>query len=113
MPKSLHKRILKLLSDERHAIANGAYTELTALGETKVMLFNMLLAVDMDSEDMQSIRLDLDHNQSLLSSAIDGVAAARARLSALQDVRDGLSIYDESGQLSKVANVQSSMEKKA
>lgn len=113
MPDTLHTKIMLLLNQEHRAIVGGHYDELSGLGQTKNQLFEMLTAVSLNEEKMQQIRNGLERNQILLNAALTGVSDAKTRLSALQEVRDGLRVYNQDGQIADVPMARHALEKKS
>jgi len=105
--------ILKLLKHERNALKAGDFDTLDTLAETKNRLFEDLTRNSPAPSDLRQIKVRLSENQTLFSAAIKGVAAARDRIDALQNVREGLSVYNQSGQMAKVPTSRPAVRKKA
>ncbi|MEM9787589.1 MAG: flagellar protein FlgN [Pseudomonadota bacterium] len=106
-------RILAVLDDERAAIRQADYGALDRLAAEKETLFRALHTGKPADAELAAIKERIDQNQTLLSAAIKGVAEAQSRLSAMRTVREGLSVYDKSGQVSNVKTGRSELEKKA
>ena len=106
-------RILALLDSERQMLLRGGYGDLAGLLETKVQLFDTLASTAPSRADVKTIRRKLAENQSLLSAAMRGVGAARDRLTALQNVREQLNTYDQSGRLARVSTTRPAVTRKA
>ena len=105
--------ILALLDHERAAIRNADYETLDQLAAEKETLFRALNSSNPDKADLATIKKRLDENQKLLAAAIKGVTDAQGRLSAMRQVREELSVYDQTGHVSKVQTRRSELEKKA
>jgi flagellar biosynthesis/type III secretory pathway chaperone len=90
--------LLTLLEQENLAIIAGDYPALDLLADRKQALFEALPSLRLSQDDLRAISGSLVRNKSLLAAAIKGIAAARTRLAALRAVREGLQVYDRSGQ---------------
>lgn len=113
MPHDLVGDLLTILHDERSAIISAQYAALGPLGEAKAQLLTQLSKATPTRTQQLLIKSKLDENQGLLSSAIQGIGTARARLDALHEVQKGLGFYDATGARSTVATRQVGVEKKA
>lgn len=113
MPDQISTLLIALLKRERRAIRTADFEGLAALAEDKAQLFNALPKSSATQRDLARIKQQIDENQTLLGAAISGVAAAQDRLAAVRHVRDGLTIYDQSGQMAKVPAARPGLEKKA
>lgn len=102
-----------LLAAERDALRCGDFAVLETQAAQKAELFQRLAHHGAPPETLRRIKMMVTENQALLSAAIGGVRAARDRLDALQKVRDGLTVYDQSGQSAKVATAPPALRKKA
>lgn len=102
-----------LLDRENAAIIAGDYATLDALAARKQLLFDTLTGIAFAEPDLRVISGKLARNQSLLAAAIKGIAAARSRLAALRAVRDGLQVYDQSGQFATTPLTRPELVKKA
>lgn len=113
MPKPTYQQLTDALVQEKQALKLGIFENLDAISATKVQLFERLAHENSTATEMTAIREKLAENQTLLLAAIAGVQAARDRIFALQHVRDGLNIYDQSGKMALVPTRNSDFEKKA
>ena len=113
MPDPICQSILKLLADERAAIKDAQFAKLEGLLSQKERLFAALPSSTPTPSELKEIKQRLDTNQSLLNAAITGVADAQVRIAALRNVREGLSVYDQSGQIAQVQTRRKGFEKKA
>lgn len=113
MPDHISTFVAALLVQERTAIRTADFEGLAALSDEKTRLFDALPKSNATRRDLAEIKRQIDENQTLLSAAISGVAAAQDRLAAVRHVRDGLTIYDQSGQMAKVNAARPGLEKKA
>ncbi|MDP5083880.1 MAG: flagellar protein FlgN [Yoonia sp.] len=106
---SLHRT----LDAEKAAILDADYDALGPIEITKKRLLEALSISSGQAGTLAEIKTKVETNQALLRAAINGLQAARARVTALQEVRDGLSVYDQSGRIENVANRRGGLEKKA
>lgn len=113
MPDRIAAELLELLDTERAALHSCAFDVLDELAERKRYLIQTLGNNAPDPATIRNIRKRLQDNQALLAAAITGVKAASDRIAALQKVRSGLDVYDQTGQLNQVSAVPPGMEKKA
>ncbi len=113
MSSETAKELIHLLEKERLALHVGAFEELDQLAGAKTSLFESQTRGGSSATDLALIRNKLSENQTLLAAAIRGVTAARERLAALDNVRDGLAVYDQKGQLAKVPTTKPALQKKA
>jgi len=102
-----------LLQDEKAALLEARYDALAALADSKADLLTQLSTQDIPKEALADIQRMVERNQKLLSAAQRGVAAARDRLLAIQEVRQGLSVYDQSGSLEIKPQRAGTLERKA
>ncbi|WP_245541138.1 flagellar protein FlgN [Yoonia vestfoldensis] len=105
--------LVALLETETAAIIAGEYAVLDDLAGRKQDLLTHLQHIPTATGDLQTIGRLLARNQSLLAAAIKGISAARVRLAALQAVRDGLQVYDQSGQFAVAPVSRPELVKKA
>ncbi|MFQ1700429.1 flagellar protein FlgN [Loktanella agnita] len=101
------------MDEERTAIKTASFDALQPLAAAKQKLFDQMRLADMAKDDLDLIRERQSENQALLAAAISGVNAARNRITELQNVREGLSVYNRSGQMNKVPTRLPELEKKA
>ncbi len=113
MAHDIATKVLSLLDEERAAIRSASFDALPSLTETKSQLFAALEKKGAEKADLAKIQAQLTENQTLLASAIAGENAARGRIAALQNVREGLSVYDQSGQMATVRTRGADLQKKA
>lgn len=102
-----------LLTAEREALRSAAFDDLDDLAARKAQIFAALIREKPDRNQIAGISRQMADNQQLLASAIAGIKAARNRIEALRQVRQELTVYDQSGQMAKVAAPYPGMEKKA
>ncbi len=113
MTKGLATELFKLLDEERTAIKAADFDSLAPLSDAKVALFDELSSISATKTEFARIQMQLAENQALLAAAIAGVNAARGRIAALQNIREGLAVYDQSGQMAPVPTRRPELEKKA
>ncbi|MGC1427180.1 MAG: hypothetical protein WA822_01215 [Albidovulum sp.] len=104
-----------LIHSERLAIRQGNLTELGALAARKAHLIGQIAPTGDRAMAARLLVLKqrAEANQTLLSAAIDGVKAARARLSAIRGVAFRLDTYDSNGRAQSVAFEAGSVERRA
>lgn len=102
MRRDLSNELVEVLEKERKAIIAGKFATVDDLAQIKQRLFEELIISKPKPDELESIQRALNQNQTLFSSAIEGVKSARIRLEALREVREGLRIYDQSGRLAQV-----------
>jgi flagellar biosynthesis/type III secretory pathway chaperone len=103
----------QVLDQERQALISADYDALATFVSQKEALLSQLEKTIPAKEELRPLRQKMDENLGLLAAAIKGVAAASARLSALQNVKSGLSVYDNAGRLEHVRTHNPALEKKA
>ena len=113
MTNKTANEILALLEQERLALRRGAFDPLESFELAKMDLFAHLQSTKVSGSHLTAIKNALAKNQVLLAAAIDGVKAARARLKALENVRENLAVYDNSGEMSHVPLGKMALRKKA
>lgn len=89
---------LFLLAAEKTAITCGDYPALDQLAPRKSALFARLDKAVLTPVEARALAACLAQNQRLLAAAVQGIKAAQDRLAALRQVRDGLQVYDQTGQ---------------
>ena len=102
MVDSTTTQLLKLLNREREAIIQADFLTVDHCVVEKETLLSALKNSPMVAGALTQIRSALEENQTLLTSAIAGVQAARTRVAELKDVRMGLRVYDQTGQIAQV-----------
>lgn len=111
-----HRPISKLddvLARERAALLGAQYDQLAPIAAMKDQLIREL-SVNMPSRaELKRLKMQMQSNLDLTSAALRGVAAANARISDLQTVRDGLTTYDQSGNVARLPTANHKIEKKA
>lgn len=102
-----------LLDLEQSALLHADYQTLPSLQDDKERLLAMVPAESWGTANLVAIRSKIERNQALLRGAIDGISAARTRLSELEKVQQSLSVYDPTGKIEITQNRKGSIEKKA
>ncbi|MFO8126932.1 flagellar protein FlgN [Yoonia sp.] len=113
MPDQPLAQFHQLLELEKKALISADFEQLGGFLQQKEELLEQLARAKPAKHLLRPIRAKMDENQSLLAAAIKGVAAAGERLEALQNVQNGLRVYDPSGRVDLVQNRHHSLEKKA
>ena len=105
--------LLTLLRTEAEAIITGQYAAIDNLSGQKTALFTQLTQARVTPADLALIADNLARNQALFAAAIQGITTARHRLAELRKVRDGLQVYDRSGQLTTARRNRPDLVRKA
>ncbi|MFT5629129.1 MAG: hypothetical protein ACI82I_002634 [Gammaproteobacteria bacterium] len=113
MRDSTAVKLLKLLSRERKAIIQADFLTVDQCVAEKEILLTTLTNSPLAAEALALIRIALEENQTLLTSAIAGVQAARTRVAELKDVRMGLRVYDQTGQIAQVQTRTTGLSKRS
>lgn len=113
MPDDVAHQVLAVLHEERMALRTANFDQLNTLADSKMKLFEMLQSASSRKSDLALIKERLEVNQTLMLAARRGFAEAQERLTAMRGVRESLSFYDQSGQMSQVPTRQASIVKKA
>lgn len=104
--------IMQILLAEQSALVSGQYEVLDTLLPQKQTIFDTLDR-PFDMRDGQKIAGLLAQNERLLAAAIKGFRAARDRIDVVRKVRDGLQVYDQSGQFAAPSLQRPDLVKKA
>lgn len=102
MVDSTATQLLELLSRERLAIIQAEFLAVDLCVAEKETLLMALNNSPVATGALTQIRSALEENQTLLTSTIAGVQAARTRVAELKDVRMGLRVYDQTGRIAQV-----------
>ncbi len=113
MPDSVITQLHRALDLERQALISADFARLGGLLQQKQDLLEQLQKSPPGQAELRPIRQKMDQNQTLLSAAIKGVAAAGDRLQALYNVQNNLSVYDHSGRVELIQKHTHHLEKKA
>ncbi|KQI73790.1 hypothetical protein AN191_02735 [Loktanella sp. 5RATIMAR09] len=103
----------QLLNQEREALIAADFEALATFVKQKEELLIQLERTSPTKDVLRPVRQKMDENLALMAAAIKGVAAAGERLAALQNVKSGLSVYDNAGRLEHVRTHNPALEKKA
>ncbi len=112
---TLMRSIDDLLRAEAQAIRRGDFAALGGLAERKGDLVGQLTGLrgrDV-APDLSRLRSRADANHRLLSAALQGVRAARARIDAIRRVETRLDTYDSTGRAQTVSFGASEVERRA
>ncbi len=113
MSSAAYNALMTHLSQEREAIRKAGFARLDEMAGKKEDLFLQVAQATLSNAELSRLKQAIDRNQSLLAAAIAGVHAAQTRLAALDHVRAGLSVYDQSGQMATYPTTKPDIEKKA
>lgn len=105
------RELLKLLDIERASLVRADFLTINQISARKEELILGLEGAGITTAKLRSIRLALEQNQTLFTAAIAGISAATTRIKTLNDVRSGLRIYDQAGQISKFLGKASGVNK--
>lgn len=109
------KDLETLLETERAALVQGNLDTLDQLTSKKEALIGAINDLKVhDTEELVRLQRQVARNQSLLSSAGEGIRAVVDRMSELRRVQQEFSTYDASGQRSGYAvRAHAKLEKRA
>jgi len=113
MRNSAVTELLSVLDEEGNALRKGDLAALPKIAEEKSRLSVEIKKQAVTQQQLEILRAKASANASLLAAAIRGIKAARARLDALSEVRDVLSVYGPAGQIERVPTKRSDIERKA
>lgn len=104
-----------LIDRESDAVRRGAFADLAALGVRKAVLIEALspMPEGVAPTDLQALRTACETNGRLLEAALDGIAAARARLAAIRQAGSRLDTYDHAGRAQRVSFAAMTVERRA
>jgi flagellar biosynthesis/type III secretory pathway chaperone len=103
----------EVLARERTALLTAEYGELASLSALKEQLLHDLGTLQPSLPELAHLKSEMKSNLDLTSAALRGVMTAKERIEALQKVRDGLTTYDQSGNVANLSNTHRKIEKKA
>ena len=113
MVDSTAKQLLELWNREREAIIQADFLAVDHCVAKKETLLTALNNSPVVTRTLTKIRSALKENQTLITSAIAGVQAARTRVAELKDVRMGLRVYDQTGQIAQVQTRNTGLSKRS
>ena len=96
------RELLELLHLERTALVRADFSTVNKHAARKEDLLLGLEGATISALRLRKLRAALEQNQTLYTAAIAGITAAQSRIKKLNDVRAGLSLYDQSGQISRI-----------
>ena len=105
--------LFAFLKEERTVILTGQFDKLPELAGRKVALFDDLAGAAVTAHRLRQIGAQVSRNQRLLAAALRGLREVGDRLGLVREVRNTLSTYDSSGQITTVASTRPSFEHKA
>ena len=105
--------LMAVLEEERAAIRSGTLADLPALAARKTALAQDVAMLRLPADVARRIDRALRRNARLLIATCDGIKAAQSRLTALEEVRSGLSLYTAAGDRTTVARRTGTLERKA
>lgn len=104
--------VLSLLAEEQDALKKGEFDRLSQLASQKEACTSALSDMRLTQSQADKLRREADKTARLLAAAIAGMKDAQARLMALKDTRDGLSVYTAGGARENVATPSRDLEHK-
>ena len=104
-----------LLRAEAQAIRQGDFAAFAAMAERKSDLVGRLMELSRRdaAPSLARLKARAEANQALLSAALQGVKAARARVDAIRRVGTRLDTYDSAGRAQSVTFGGGAVEKRA
>ncbi len=92
------KRLEALLEEERAALLEGDLKRVSGFLDEKQDLIERLNAEHSgDAKDLQVLQVNVERNQDLLDSALQGIRKVSARIATFRNIRRSLETYDEQG----------------
>lgn len=89
----------EIVEQERSALLEGDLERLSQMLPRKEQLIEDLNGLEvLDSDDLIRLQAKVNRNQSLLSSAAEGIRAVADRMAELRKVRQEFTTYDATGQ---------------
>lgn len=113
MSKDVVAQMLELLEVESTALLNGDYSKLKENERHKTELAHKLQSQKLTHRNVHDIAAKANRNARLFAAAIKGVRSSQARMRALTEARDGLSLYTQQGQKLCIQSPNQSIERKA
>tara|TARA_B110000902_G_scaffold210825_1_gene241332 strand:+ start:316 stop:657 length:342 start_codon:yes stop_codon:yes gene_type:complete len=113
MVNSTATQLLEILNHEREAIIQANFLAVDHCVAKKETLLTALNNSPVVTRTLTKIRSALKENQTLITSAIAGVQAARTRVAELKDVRMGLRVYDQTRQIAQVQTRNTGLSKRS
>ena len=113
MVNSTATQLLELLNREREAITQADFLAVDHCVTKKETLLTALNNSPVVTGTLTKIRSALEENQTLLTSVIAGVQAARIRVTELKDVHMGLRVYNQTGQIVQVQTRNTGLSKQS
>lgn len=102
-----------VLDRERAALLYAQYDKLAPLLAIKQQLLTELAGILPARSELARLKVRMQSNLDLTSAALRGIKAANDRIRDLKAVRNGLTTYDQSGQVARVPTPMHKVEKKA
>lgn len=97
-PQELIDELDTILDQERSLLLKGDLTALEPLVSAKDELIEALNEIgEMEQDSLSAVQNKVTRNQTLLTSAMEGIRTVAARMAELRKVRKGLDVYDKSG----------------
>ena len=113
MRETAAQKLLHILEAERQAIISADFEAVRNLETEKLNCFSKDLLEKTSPEQALVIKDVLSLNQALLGAAMRGVKQARKRISLLQEVSNGLRVYDKNGQLAQINNDKTGLDRQS
>ena len=113
--QKLLKSLDTLLEDERKALLAGELDSMTGFVDRKTKMIDALSEMSDVPRDMViPLHKKIVRNQTLITSALEGVQAVAARLTEMREIRRSLQTYDRSGAIRDLGGqVSRQVEKRA
>lgn len=112
MHRSAFDNALKLFEAEQQALREGKIACIAEIGAQKDAIVADLASVKLSQEQAIRLREHAEKSAKMLAAALEGVKDAQKRLAALQNIRQGLSVYGADGNRQTVAQSNSGLHHK-
>ena len=109
----MYTDLIKFLALEKQWLLSGDIPKVLSRSEEKSALLQDLSHIQLSNHVLKSISLQLSENQKLIAAALRGIRNAKSRLNELENVRSGLTVYDQHGRLNNTHSCRTEIERKA
>lgn len=113
MPGSDLSALVQILRDERGCLCNGAFADLGAIANRKLLVMARLDPQVQRLTDLRGALSMAQENERLILAALNGVQAARARMKSILSAETGMSAYDCNGRSLRLSAAASQVERRA
>lgn len=112
MRRSSFNNALKLFEAEQQALREGKIACIAEIGAQKDAIVADLANLKLSQEQALRLKEQATKSAAMLAAALEGVKEAQKRLIALQNIREGLSVYGADGNRQTVAQSNTALHHK-